>query len=115
MIGTLFRFLFIIVDKLGNVILLGSPHKTISMRLAFAIHCEFVKPRYSWVVPFGSLVDVLFHNRFYSLEEDHIYKNYEAEEILSIGLWDWHIITDPVGYKNLENAMEAARFMGRER
>lgn len=115
MIGTFFRFLFIIIDKLGNVILLGSPHKTISMRLAFALHCQFVKPRYSWVAGFARFVDVLFHNRIYSLEEDHIYKNYEAEEVLSHGLWKWYEVSNTQGYNKLVKDMTIARFTGRKR
>jgi len=109
----IFLFILIIIDKVANVILLGSPHKTISMRLAFAIHCKYVKPRYRWVVPFGKFVDILFHNKYYSLEEKHIWKNYEAEEILSAALWDWFVITDEKGYASLENEMRKARFMGR--
>lgn len=114
MIGTLFRFLFIIADKLLNVILLGSPHKTVSMRLAFAMHCKFVRPRYSWVTKLGNWIDVLFHNRFYTLEARHIYKNYEAEEILSTNLWPWFVIINQAGYDSIIAKALKLRFEGRE-
>lgn len=114
MIGTFLRFILIMIDKLGNIILLGSPHKTISMRLAFACYCEHVEPRYSWVRPFSRFVDILFHNKYYSLEQNHIYENYEAEEMVSLALWDWYVVIDQEGYDQLESEVLNTRFLGRK-
>lgn len=114
LLGYLLLGFLILLDKLANVILLGSWHKTISMRTSFAVNCKYVQPRYKWVRPFGKFVDTLFHNRFYSIEENHIWHSYEAEEVLSKAFWDWYIVVDQAGYDNLVKLAKELRFMGRE-
>lgn len=115
MIKFVIRGFLLLFDKGLNVLLLGSPHRTISMRLSIAVYCRYVRPRYSWVVPFAKLVDVLFHNKYYTLEESHIYNSYEADEILSKDLWDWFIVVDQEGYDNIAKEVERIRFQGRDK
>lgn len=109
-----FRNILILVDKLLNVCLMGSPHKTVSMRLSFCIFCQYVKPRYFWVYLFGVFVDFLFHNKLYCLEENHVYNSYEAEEMLCRPLWRWYEVVDQHGFDKLKKKMSQVRFYGRE-
>lgn len=113
MIKELLRNIILIFDKLLNVLLLGSPHRTVSMRLSFAVYCAYVKPRYFWVKPLAEFVDVLFHNSLYTLERAHIFNSYEADEILSIGLWRWYDIVEKDRLDALERKVSDLRFEGR--
>ena len=100
------------IDKLANVILLGSIHKTISMRVSFAVHCKWVRPRYSWVKPFGKLIDWLF---VYAGDPDHIWKNYEIHEINNRAFWPWFVIVDEVSFEDASKKMQDFTFHGRVR
>lgn len=112
-VAMFFFFLLILLDKLLNVLLLGSPHKTLSMRLSFVVYCKYVKPRYKWVEPLAELVDDIFDNDWFTLDKDHIYKNYEAEEVLSDEIWKWYIVTHEKEFQELIEKMKIARFEGR--
>lgn len=113
-IGKVIFFILIIIDKLANVLLLGSPHKTISMRLGFATNCEYVVPRWNWVVKFAKFVDILFHNRIYSLEENHIHNSYEAEEMLSSAIIKLYKVLDQENYDKLKEEVTKLRTKGRK-
>lgn len=91
----------VILDIIANVLLLGSPFRTISMRLSFAVNCKYTKPRYKWVKPFAKFVDLLFHNRIYSIEKNHVFESYEAEEWFNDSLWKWYLVTDYQGLKEI--------------
>lgn len=100
----------VLLDKLINVLTLGNWHMTISMRLSFAIHCKYVKPRYFWVEPFGKFVDWIFETL--DVEEQHIKNSYEAVEIVNSKMWLWYIVVDQEGYDNMIAAMKAAERYG---
>jgi hypothetical protein len=102
----------LVIDKMFNVFpFLGSPHQTISMRVAFAIHCEFVRPRYEWVEKLGKFIDWLFTY----IDPDHIWKSYEAHEIISREFWKLYVIVDQAGFEQLKKRMLDNQFIGRVR
>lgn len=113
MISSLARGIFIALDKLANVLLLGSPHHTLSMRLGFACYCMYVRPRYSWVVKLQRAVDWFFWNRFWKLEENHCFNAYEAEEARSKPLWMWYEVIDEDSMAVLIYEIEQLTFRGR--
>ena len=113
MIRQLLRNIAMVIDKMLNVLLLGSPHRTVSMRLSFAVYCAYVRPRYFWVKPMARFVDILFHNWFYCIERDHIFKSYEADEVLSFAIWDWYTVVETDRLEALKKRVSQIRFDGR--
>lgn len=111
MIKEFIKGILIVIDKLANVLLCGSSHQTVSMRLSFAIHCKYVKPKYDWVYKAASFVDWLFTY----VEKDHIWHSYEAHEIINKKKWCWYQVTDQVGYDQLKKAMVNSSLFGRKR
>jgi len=101
----------IVIDKLANVIFLGSPHKTISMRLSFAIFCSAVRPKYNWVIPLGHFIDWIFEVT--GIEKNHIYNSYEAEEMVNPAMWRLYEVTNIDQYDEIKNKVMQVRFMGR--
>lgn len=98
------------IDKFGNLLLLGSIHKTISMRLSFAVNCKYVVPRYSWVEPFAKFVDWLFDKVG---DKNHIWKNYEAHEVINPAFWPWYEVVQGAEFAKMEQAMRESAYMGR--
>lgn len=103
--------ILVLVDKLANVLSLGNWHVTISMRLSFAIHCKYVVPRYSWVVPFAGFVDWLFDDAL-GVEKEHIKNSYEAVEVVNSKFWLWYVIIDQEGFDKMVEEMKKAEKYG---
>lgn len=99
------------LDKILNVCLLGSIHQTLSMRLSFCLFCRFVEPRYFWVKWLGALVDIMF----WPVEKYHIFKNYEATEVLNEPFWKWYRVTNPTKFAEMRLTIQRATKLGRAR
>jgi len=85
------------LDQSINVILLGGdPDVSISSHLSLAIYIEDSGKGTSkrFVRPFARFVDVLFHNKFYTIEKEHIKNSYEQYESNHKALWKWYTIKE---------------------
>lgn len=89
--------ILILIDIIVNVITLGSPFMTISMRIAWCIYFPGVEPRYKWVKKFANFIDWLFWDLL-KIEKDHIKISFEPEEDNGRTWWQLYKIVDQVAF-----------------
>lgn len=75
------------LDQFINVVLLGDPDESISTRTSRAVRSGKAKP---WVYPVAEFIDLLFYNKIWKLEKDHVKNSYEPDEKAEKELWKWH-------------------------
>lgn len=109
------RSFFVLVDLFLNVFpFLGSPFQTISMRLSFALYCEFVEPRWAWLKSLEKFVDGLFWNPLWKIEKNHVYNSYEAEEAKNFELIKLYRVKEAENFKLLLESIDDLTLMGRK-
>jgi len=91
---------FLTLDQSFNVIfLLGDPDVSVSSHCALAMRVQLEgRGRMKWFVPhLAGFVDWLFHNQFWTIEEDHVFKAYEPHECNHKALWKWYVLEEKNG------------------
>ena len=97
MIKQYFYNVLLTLDQSFNVIFLGGdPDVSISSHCALAMRVEADgRGKMKWFVPsLVKTVDWLFHNQFWTIEQNHVFNSYEAHETNHKAIWKWYVLKE---------------------
>ena len=68
------------IDQLVNCIIGGDPDLSLSSNIAHAIYTPGLKPRWKIIYDLENFINLLFDNRLYTLETNHVLNAFEFYE-----------------------------------
>ena len=91
------------VDQLINCLIGGDPDLSLSSNIAHSIYTPGLKPRWNFIYELEYLINLLFDNRLYTLETNHVLNAFEFYELNDKALLMIYKVSDRAEYSKWLN------------
>lgn len=91
------------LDQLINCLIGGDPDLSLSSNVAHAVYTPGLKPRWNFIYDVEKFINLLFDNRLYTLETNHVLNAFEQYEMNDKALLIIYCVNDRAEYSDWLN------------